>query len=136
MGAERDPLLEILGHTFARVSVVKGRTRLSFRVGDEEAASLEVASRAQLTGGGEPVASGSRSFVRHLKRLRGQPVSDVRYLAGRSLVIAFGKEAELHISLREGDFPGDVAASLKVGGVESVSYNDGGMTRLALRPEE
>ena len=136
VAADRDPLLDILGHTFARVTVEKGRTLLSFRVGTEEDATLEVASRAQLTGGADSVPSGTRPFLRQLKRLRGQPVSDVRYSSGRSIVIAFGKEAELHISLREGDFEGDAAASLRVPGAHYVKYHGGGMARLSLHPVE
>ncbi len=133
MQHERDPLLDLLGFTFAKVSVEKRKTRLSFRVGNEEAAELEVASRAQLAGDTEPVASGSRAFIRQLKRLRGQPVSDVQYTPGQSIVISFGKEAVLTVSLRGGDFEGDVAARLQVGEGESVDYHDDGMTRAGLR---
>lgn len=133
MQHERDPLLDLLGFTFAKVSADKGKTRLSFRVGDTEAAELDVASRAQLVGDTGPVASGSRAFVRQLKRLRGQPVSDVQYTAGQSIVVSFGKEAVLTISLRGGDFEGDVAARLQVGDGDLVDYHHDGMTRAGLR---
>lgn len=137
LSVPREPLLELLAHTFSRVSVEKGRTRLSFHAGsDDDTAVLEIASRATLLVDRGQWESGSRAFVRELKRLLGETVVDVRYTAGDSIMLTFGKEGELMISLKTGDFEGDVAASLQVEGMDFVSYHDDGVTRLSLRPRE
>jgi hypothetical protein len=131
---ERDPLLEILGLTLAKVSGGRGKTTLSFRVDDKQDAHLEVATRAHLTAIAGETDAPSRAFVKGLKKLRGQTVSDVRYRTGESIVIELGAEATLVISLKQGDFAGDVAASLRVPGQDYVNYHSDGMTRLAMRP--
>jgi hypothetical protein len=128
-----DPLNALLGQTLAKVSADKARSRLSFRAGDDGDAQLDIAARAALEADEGTFESGTKPYLKALKRLRGEAVSDVRYAPGDSITLNLGNLAVLRISLKGADFEGDVAVALFVPGSETVHFHGDGLTRLSLR---